>query len=152
MTAWNRKQLWSEHDAEQARIARVRALVAGTAVGALVGWVVIAHLSCTELYYVEEYRRLPAATARPECTQDADCALMPSVITCCGDCEPAPPFEAVPVGSLEARLRETADACFPTTRLCDPPSCPIVPEGCQARAVCAAGSCSVEATERCVSR
>jgi len=81
-----------------------------------------------------------------ECTKDDDCTLMPSRLTCCGECEPAPPFEAIPREDLDSLLLELETDCAPQTRLCEPPVCEVVPPGCMARARCVDGSCEVEAT------
>lgn len=152
MGTWNRRQLWSERDAGRVRTARVHALLAAAAIGALVGWGALTHLSCAELYYVDEYTRVPATPAREQCTRDDDCVLVPSLITCCGECQPAPPFEAVPLGRLASRRTAASEMCLPSTRGCEPPVCPAVIQGCEVRAICAAGSCAVEASERCLPR
>jgi hypothetical protein len=44
---------------------------------------------------------------------------------------------------LDALLLENEFACAPATRLCDPPPCAELPDGCEARAVCRAGRCAV---------
>jgi hypothetical protein len=76
-----------------------------------------------------------------ECVTDDDCGLMPSEITCCGECEPVPPFEAVPRTAIDARLLELETYCAERTIECVPPSCAAAPPGCTARATCDRGTC-----------
>jgi hypothetical protein len=83
-----------------------------------------------------------------ECTIDSDCVLMPEV-TCCGECPPAPPFEAAPRESLDAVLIEAEERCATDLRPCTPPVCDPVPRGCWAKAACDDGRC-VAATDGCV--
>lgn len=78
-----------------------------------------------------------------ECEVDDDCGLMPSVMSCCGECDPAPPFEAVVRTAIDARLIELETYCAERTIECEPPSCEVVPAGCTARAVCVHGTCRV---------
>lgn len=99
--------------------------------------------ACHEIYFEDDNELVPARIAPAECSVDADCTLMPAAITCCGECEPVPPLEAVPRTFLDALLLENESACAPTTRLCEPPACASVPAGCAARAVCRAGRCTV---------
>lgn len=84
--------------------------------------------------------------APAECVEDDDCTLMPSRLTCCGECPPAPPFEAAPRVELDGLLIEMETDCAPETRRCEPPICEVVAPGCTARARCIAGRCQVEAT------
>ncbi|MGE0395321.1 MAG: hypothetical protein AB7T06_01240 [Kofleriaceae bacterium] len=84
-----------------------------------------------------------------ECETDDDCGLMPSRLTCCGECEPAPPFEAVPRSQIDALLIELDTQCAPRTRLCEPPVCEEVPFECEARAACIAGVCRAIASSAC---
>ena len=81
-----------------------------------------------------------------ECAVDDDCTLMPSRMTCCGECKPVPPFEPVPRTAVDSRLLELETACATTIRLCEPPVCEDVPPGCTAYAICLDGRCRVIAT------
>jgi hypothetical protein len=81
-----------------------------------------------------------------ECAVDADCVVMPAAFSCCGECEPSPPFEASPRSEL-ADLRRT---CFRSEHLCEPPVCPSKPAGCEARAVCRSGACIAIPSDGCV--
>jgi hypothetical protein len=90
----------------------------------------------------------PAATEPEpgECVVDDDCGLMPSQMTCCGECPPAPPFEAVPRTAIDSRLLELETDCAPQTRLCIPPVCEPVPAGCDAQAICIDHRCRLVET------
>lgn len=80
--------------------------------------------------------------AANRCAVDDDCGLMPSVLTCCGECPPAPPFEAVPRTAIDAALLELETTCSARTLACvETPACDSVPVGCEARAVCDHGRC-----------
>lgn len=92
------------------------------------------------------------SAAPPECARDTECALVPAAFTCCGECEPAPPFEAVSTELLDEVRGEWADRCAPATRACEPPACASVPEACAARAICDRGACRVAVTSACAAR
>jgi hypothetical protein len=90
------------------------------------------------------------------CEIDDDCGLVPGALTCCGECPPAPPFQAVPRTQLDAMLLELELACAQPTIVGDeqtegsgaiaclaPPACEPVPAGCVARAACRDGRCVV---------
>jgi len=79
-----------------------------------------------------------------ECTEDDDCTILPSELTCCGECEPAPPFVAVTRDVMDALLLEHETRCARSTRLCHPPTCEAPANGCSAEARCAAGRCVIE--------
>jgi len=113
-----------------------------------------AFVACHELYFSDDDLRNPSnmAKAGDTCATDADCALVPARITCCGECEPVAPFEAMTRTLLEALRRDVEASCAPATRLCDPPSCATLPPGCEVRAVCVAGQCRPEASPPCTYR
>ncbi len=97
-----------------------------------------------------EPSRGPDPTSRrtdADCEIDADCVLMPWV-TCCGECPPAPPFEAAPRDALDAVLIESEQRCALDRRECEPPVCDPVPAGCWAKAACEANRCVVK-TDGC---
>jgi len=81
------------------------------------------------------------SNAAPECTRDEDCVLLPSTMTCCAECPPAPPFEAAPASVLDGMLVENETVCSQSRKPCTPAECVPVPEGCVARAACDAGQC-----------
>jgi hypothetical protein len=85
----------------------------------------------------------PPSIDDPDCVRDQDCELLPYV-TCCGECAPAPPFEAVTRQQLDAVFIELESRCAIDRRECTPPVCERVPRGCYARAGCVAGRCVVE--------
>lgn len=89
----------------------------------------------------------PAARQDVDCVRDDDCVLMPYV-TCCGECPPAPPFEAAPRTELDAVLIELETTCALDRRECAAPACDPRPAGCYAKAACVAGRCVVE-TDGC---
>ena len=96
----------------------------------------------------------PAATPAPgaadlPCETDQDCVLRPSFITCCGVCDPAPPFQAVSRKRLDVLLWQTDALCTPRTRPCAPVSCSTRPATCEAGAVCHAGECRVIQSAEC---
>jgi hypothetical protein len=146
MYAWNRRQLWSIRDASR---SRARVVLSRCLIGLLAIAPTVIAVGCIELYYADD-ERIPARPAPAECQQNADCALMPALLTCCGECEPLPPFEAVTKRRLEAIRSDTDAQCAPPTRLCDPPICSPLPARCEARAICVEGSCRVDATEACI--
>ncbi len=116
--------------AESHRTAKVL-LVAGAAALAL------GH-ACEDLSEAPEDL---GSAVEPECKVDDDCILMPSEMTCCGKCDPAPPFEAVPRSAVDSRLIELETECASRTRWCESPVCDITPPGCAADAACIAGRC-----------
>jgi hypothetical protein len=85
------------------------------------------------------------ATAAADCRVDDDCVLLPE-LTCCGECPPAPPFQAAPRRVLDGMLVENETSCSYDTRPCPPRACDRVPRGCVARATCEAGRCVVAAS------
>ena len=82
------------------------------------------------------------ATAAADCHVDGDCVLLPE-LTCCGECPPAPPFQAAPRWVLDGMLVENETTCSYDTRPCPPRACDRVPRGCVARATCERGRCVV---------
>jgi hypothetical protein len=92
---------------------------------------------------------MPCETHRPEapeteCVVDDDCGLVPATLNCCGECPPAPPFEAVPRSELDAMLIELETTCAERSIGCaSVPACEPVPAGCHASAACTAGRCVV---------
>jgi hypothetical protein len=145
-TEWKREAVWSESDTRRRR----RHSIVWTAFFTIaIGALVAANHACYELVFLSKERLVraeyvPVVIAR-ECASDSDCVLMPSIVTCCGECEPAPPFAAAPRSEL-AQLRAW---CEPPERECDPPLCSPVPDGCDARAECRAGECKAVANDRC---
>lgn len=104
---------------------------------------VMAPYACHELYLADDGEVVTARVMQMECAVDEDCTLLPAALTCCGECEPVPPFEAAPRAALDALLIENETTCAARSGLCDPPACAALPEGCAARAVCRAGACTV---------
>lgn len=149
MHEWNRQQLWPTRPTPETRRERVWVVMCTAGVMALVVGLVGASMSCLELYYAEDAGRSPGIVAPDECYSDEECALRPAQITCCGECEAVPPFEAVARTTLLELRANTDESCAPTTRLCDPPVCAPLPAGCEVRAVCRGGSCRAEATALC---
>ena len=94
----------------------------------------------------------PEGTGSPQiepaarCSRDVDCVLLPSVLSCCGECPPAPPFEAAARWVLDGMLLENETVCAASSRLCQPTVCDAVPDECVARAECSDGRCVVAAT------
>jgi hypothetical protein len=76
-----------------------------------------------------------------QCVRDDDCVLLPSALTCCVECPPAPPFEPAPSAVLGGMLIEHETECAQRDRACPEVRCDPVPEGCRARAACAKGRC-----------
>jgi len=88
-----------------------------------------------------------ASSAAPtECRSDDDCTLLPAQLTCCGECPPAPPFEAVTRHEMDAILLERETTCSQSTRLCQPPVCEPRLRSCSAQARCSVGRCVVDET------
>ena len=85
----------------------------------------------------------PASEAA-QCVRDDDCELLPSALTCCIECPPAPPFEAVPDWVIGGLLIENETKCA-EPKLCPEVTCDPVPLGCEARAACERGRCVVVA-------
>lgn len=104
------------------------------------GWSVILAGACD---------RPPFDPSSDECRVDDDCTLMPSVMNCCGECAPAPPFEAVPRTAVDARLLELDTLCGQRTTVCEPMDCDVAQPGCQASASCVAGHCMVVQNDKC---
>jgi len=86
------------------------------------------------------------AVQAAECKSNDDCTLLPSQLTCCGECAPAPPFEAVTRQEMDALLIERETTCSQSPRLCQPPVCEPPPRGCSAQARCSVGRCVVDET------
>jgi len=89
----------------------------------------------------------PAIITAPdagECAADEDCVLLP-VLGCCGECPPAPPFEALTRAELDAELIEGEERCAAKEHDCTGHSCEPLPAGCRPRAVCVATRCEVVA-------
>lgn len=143
MTEWNRQQLWPDRRGSQ--------LVTAWGALAWLGAVGLLFYSCHDLYVVEDDIRTHVDHAS-ECIEDQDCVLTPSILTCCGECDPAPPFEALPRARLEEQRATLAERCAPVTRLCEPPTCAPVPAECRARAECRAGVCQAVANTKCLYR
>jgi hypothetical protein len=151
MTDWNRDALWSARD-PRTRERRARIAWSVASIGVISALFAVSHLSCAELYYVEEERTVPATIAPAQCSSDDDCVLQPSLMTCCGECEPGPPFEAMTRSDLEKLRSEVDSKCAPRTRVCEPPTCSPVPVGCEVRAACVNGRCRPSANDACIDR
>lgn len=78
-----------------------------------------------------------------DCNGDHDCVLMP-LVTCCGECAPAPPFEVATRVHLDGVLVESETQCARDRRPCEPPVCTPLPHGCEAAAACVDGRCVVQ--------
>jgi hypothetical protein len=89
----------------------------------------------------------PQLDPAAECVRDEDCTLLPSALTCCAECPPAPPFEAAPVWVVDGLYIEQEDRCLDTVRPCPQILCARLPETCSARAACTRGRCTVVATD-----
>lgn len=89
----------------------------------------------------------PSTTDRDpaQCTRDDDCVLLPSVLTCCVECPPAPPFEAAPAAVLDGMLVENETVCA-DGRSCARIPCERIPEPCVARAACVDGRCVAQSS------
>jgi hypothetical protein len=74
---------------------------------------------------------------------------MPAAITCCGECDPVPPFEAVPHTAVDAVLIELETRCAEKLAPCEPPVCESLPRGCEAYAACVGGQCIVLQSDSC---
>ncbi|MBX3160441.1 MAG: hypothetical protein KF773_31035 [Deltaproteobacteria bacterium] len=85
----------------------------------------------------------------PPCTRDDECALAPHELTCCLECPPAPPFEAVPTSVLAARRIELETDCAAAAPVCRESTCDPVPHGCAASAACVRGACVAVASPAC---
>jgi len=90
----------------------------------------------------------PASDQSAQCVRDDDCVLLPSALTCCIECPPGPPFEPAPSWVLAGMLIQNETDCAERVRACPDVRCDPVPEGCRARAACAAGRC-VAVTSGC---
>jgi hypothetical protein len=88
----------------------------------------------------------PQPDPAAECVRDEDCTLVPSELTCCTECPPAPPFEAAPVWVVDGMYLEQEDRCLDTARPCPKVRCARIPETCSARAACTRGRCTVVAS------
>lgn len=86
------------------------------------------------------------ASSNAQCVRDEDCTLVPSALTCCTECPPAPPFVAAPTWVVDGMYIETEHRCLATEIDCPEITCAKVPAGCTARAACAQGRCVAIAT------
>lgn len=113
----------------------------------------VAVVACHELYFADDDLRDPTTMAKAgdTCVRDDDCVVMPALLTCCGECEPIAPYEAVPRAVLAERRRALEASCAPRTQPCDPPACTAPPAGCVVRAVCDQGQCRAVTNARCSS-
>ena len=84
-----------------------------------------------------------------ECRIDDDCTLLPPAMTCCGECDPVPPFEAVPRTAVDALLLELETRCAEKPGPCQPPACESSPPGCEAYSTCVGGHCMVVQSGSC---
>jgi len=84
-----------------------------------------------------------------ECAKDEDCVLLPSALTCCIECPPAPPFEAAPAWVLDGMLIQSETDCAAGDRPCPDVQCETVPPGCSARAACSDHKC-VAVADGCI--
>jgi hypothetical protein len=146
---WNRRLVWSKHD--RSRQTRLRKL-ATVGIIAAISIGIATTYACVELLLVDDDVRsridVVARDEPDECTADTDCVILPALVTCCGECEPVPPFDA----ARRTILEDLRSDCVPRERLCDPPVCSPKPPGCEARAACVRGRCRVVANDRCESR
>lgn len=81
-----------------------------------------------------------------QCSRDEDCMLVPSALTCCVECPPAPPFEAAPAWVVDGMYIENENRCLATEIGCGEIECVQAPAGCSARAVCAEDRCTAVVT------
>ncbi|HEY5922234.1 MAG TPA: hypothetical protein VIV11_11210 [Kofleriaceae bacterium] len=88
----------------------------------------------------------PPPDPTAECVRDEDCTLMPSELTCCAECPPAPPFEAAPAWVVDGLYIEVEHRCLDTAQPCPEIRCAPLPSTCSARAACVRGTCTVVAT------
>lgn len=88
-----------------------------------------------------EAARRPAGDDAVQCVRDDDCVLLPSALTCCVECPPAPPFEPAPSWVLGGMLVQHETDCAERVRACPEVRCEPIPEGCVARAACVDGRC-----------
>jgi hypothetical protein len=143
MNEWNRHQLWPAADAAR------NAFRAWSRMLWLVSSVVVATFALatppTASNHADDQRIEPANPAARECQTDADCVLLPALVTCCGECDPEPPFEAIPRSTLEQLRSDTDEQCAPRTRLCEPPQCFSADR--RARAECRNGTCRAVTSE-----
>lgn len=143
---WNRALVWAAHDARH--LSRKRSTLVLGAVAMLILGFGLAQFSCYELMFLDDDvgpTNVVAPRVPVECVVDSDCALMPALVTCCGECDPVPPFRAIP----RLMLDELRGQCEPPERVCDAPVCSPSPPGCIAHATCGANTCGVVANEFC---
>lgn len=115
----------------------------------LAGWLVLALVYACDR---EPSSWLPYRQGDPaaiQCRAQDDCTLLPAVLNCCGECDPVPPFEAVPSTEVDALLIELETRCAEKPRLCEPLSCEVAPPGCEAYATCVRGRCEVVQSGSC---
>jgi hypothetical protein len=110
------------------------------------GVVLLGTLACERLEALSQALVAVQAGAPNVCRTNDDCTLLPSRMTCCGECAPAPPFEAVTRQEMDALLIELETTCAQSTRLCTPPVCEPPLRGCSAQARCSVGRCVVDET------
>jgi hypothetical protein len=94
-----------------------------------------------------EVRAEPVVITAPdagECATDEDCVLLP-VLSCCGECPPAAPFEALTRAELDAELIVEEEHCAREDHDCAEHACEPLPAGCRPRAACVATRCEVVA-------
>jgi hypothetical protein len=90
----------------------------------------------------------PIGERSGQCVRDDDCVLLPSALTCCVECPPAPPFEPAPSWVLGGMLIQHETDCAERDRACQEVRCDPVPAGCAARAACVNRRC-VAVTSGC---
>jgi hypothetical protein len=76
-----------------------------------------------------------------QCSRDEECMLVPSALSCCAECPPAPPFEAAPTWVIDGMYIENENRCLATEISCGEIDCPVIPAGCSAQPVCLEGRC-----------
>lgn len=86
------------------------------------------------------------AESSAQCVRDEDCTLVPSALTCCAECPPAPPFRAAPLWTVDRMYIENEHRCLATEIGCPEITCARVQAGCTARATCARGRCTAVTT------
>jgi hypothetical protein len=104
--------------------------------------------SCDRAPLTHEAEARTSEDEPAQCVRDDDCVLLPSALTCCIECPPAPPFEPAPSQLLAGKLIQLETECAQRDRACPEVRCDPVPPGCTARAACAAGRC-VAVTSGC---